>query len=78
MNAYIMGCGWELVRQVRDLGPGAKERAGREALLKAARRRELDVMLVWHLDRWGRSLPDLVRDFPACDQRTLGEKILAR
>jgi DNA invertase Pin-like site-specific DNA recombinase len=28
--------------------------------LKAARRREVDVVVVWRLDRWGRSLPDLV------------------
>jgi len=29
-------------------------------LLGAARRRELDVVVVWRLDRWGRSLVDLV------------------
>jgi DNA invertase Pin-like site-specific DNA recombinase len=28
----------------------------RQQLLDAARRRELDVVLVWRLDRWGRSL----------------------
>ena len=28
--------------------------------LKAARRREIDVIIVWRLDRWGRSLADLV------------------
>ena len=28
-------------------------------LLKAARRREIDAILVWKLDRWGRSLADL-------------------
>src|SRR6185503_16237858 len=27
---------------------------------KAARRREVDVIIVWRLDRWGRSLADLV------------------
>ncbi len=32
----------------------------REQLLAAARRREIDVVLVWRLDRWGRSLVDLV------------------
>src|SRR5207248_282648 len=41
-------------------GSGAKERAGRESLLKAARHREVDVIVVWRLDRWGRSLPVLV------------------
>ena len=31
-----------------------------EKLVDAARRREIDVVLVWRLDRWGRSLMDLV------------------
>ena len=48
------------MRQVEDVGSGAKDRPGRESLLKAARRREIDVVVVWRLDRWGRSLPDLV------------------
>src|SRR5947209_1578914 len=60
MTAYIKGRGWDLVGQVKDVGSGAKERPGREGLLKAARRRELDAVVVWRLDRWGRSLPDLV------------------
>ncbi len=47
------------MRQVEDVGSGAKERPGREGLRKAARRREIDVVAVWRLDRWGRSLPDL-------------------
>ena len=29
-------------------------------LINAARRREIDVVLVWRLDRWGRSVADLV------------------
>jgi len=60
MTAYIKDRGWHAVKRVEDVGSGAEERAGREALLKAARRRELDVIVVWRLDRWGRSLPDLV------------------
>jgi hypothetical protein len=39
---------------------GAAERELREKLLAAGRRREIDVVLVWQLDRWGRSLVDLV------------------
>ena len=36
------------------------ERELREKLMAAARRREIDIVLVWRLDRWGRSLADLV------------------
>lgn len=46
--------------QVREVGSGASERELREQLLDAARRREIDVVLVWRLDRWGRSVADLV------------------
>ena len=31
-------------------------RPQREELLQAARRREVDLVVVWRLDRWGRSL----------------------
>jgi putative DNA-invertase from lambdoid prophage Rac len=60
MRSYISDRGWKVAKQIKDVGSGAKERPGRELLLKAARRRELDVIVVWRLDRWGRSLPDLV------------------
>ena len=60
MTAYISDRGWKAVTQVKDVCSGAKDRPGRESLLKAARRREIDVVVVWRLDRWGRSLPDLV------------------
>ncbi len=46
--------------QIKDVGSGASDRLQRQVLLKAARRRELDAILVWRLDRWGRSLADLV------------------
>jgi putative DNA-invertase from lambdoid prophage Rac len=36
------------------------QRQLREKLLEAARRREIDVVLVWRLDRWGRSVADLL------------------
>ena len=51
---------WTVVVAVEDVGSGVSERARREDLLRAARRRELDLILVWRLDRWGRSLVDLV------------------
>jgi putative DNA-invertase from lambdoid prophage Rac len=60
MTSYISDRGWEAAKRVEDVGSGAKDRPGRESLLKAARRREVDVIVVRRLDRWGRSLPDLV------------------
>src|SRR5271168_3400122 len=41
-------------------GSGAAQRERRATLIAAARRREIDVVLVWRLDRWGRSVADLV------------------
>src|ERR1700683_5509441 len=52
--------GWAIAMQIKEVGSGAAERKLRENLLAAARRREIDVVLVWRLDRWGRSLADLV------------------
>ena len=60
MIAYIKDRGWTVTKQIKDIGSGAKERGGRELLLKAARRREIDVIVVWRLDRWGRSVADLM------------------
>ena len=37
-----------------------RSRAMRERLIDSARRRDIDVVLVWRLDRWGRSVADLV------------------
>ena len=52
--------GWKIVRTVREVASGTSKRAKRDELLDAARRRELDAILVWKLDRWGRSVADLV------------------
>ena len=52
--------GWTITAQVREVGSGAAKREAREKLLEAARRREIDVVLVWRLDRWGRSVTDLL------------------
>jgi DNA invertase Pin-like site-specific DNA recombinase len=36
------------------------KREAREKLIEAARRREINLVLVWRLDRWGRSIMDLL------------------
>ena len=58
MTSYINDRGWKEVKRIKDVGSGSKDRPGRESLLQAARRREVDVLVVWRLDRWGRSLLD--------------------
>ena len=46
--------------QVKEIGSGGSQRERREQLLEAARRCEIDVVLVRRLDRWGRSVTDLL------------------
>src|SRR5947199_2670978 len=60
MREYAARRGWTITLQVRDVNSGAAKREAREKLLEAARRREIDVVLVWRLDRWGRSVTDLL------------------
>jgi putative DNA-invertase from lambdoid prophage Rac len=60
MTAYATQRGGSIVITVEEIGSGVNERLQREALMRAARRREIDAIVVWRLDRWGRSLADLV------------------
>ena len=60
MREYAARRGWQIVLQVKEIASGASQRESREKLLAAARRREIDVVLVWRLDRWGRSVTDLL------------------
>ncbi len=56
--------GWEIVHEFTDKGiSGAKgrdERPALDAMLKAAMRREFDMVAAWSVDRLGRSLQHLV------------------
>jgi putative DNA-invertase from lambdoid prophage Rac len=60
MREYASRRGWTIAMQVREVNSGAAKREAREKLLGAARRREIDLVLVWRLDRWGRSVTDLL------------------
>ncbi len=60
MREYINNRGWTLTKEVEEVRSGAKTRPKREELLRRAKRREIDAILVWKLDRFGRSLADLV------------------
>jgi putative DNA-invertase from lambdoid prophage Rac len=60
LRDYAVRRGWTIALPVKEVGSGAAQRECRERILQAARRREIDVVLVWRLDRWGRSVTDLL------------------
>jgi putative DNA-invertase from lambdoid prophage Rac len=61
MREFAIRRGWTVSDAVAEIGSGATDhRPKRQELLTAARQRKLEVILVWKLDRWGRSLVDLM------------------
>ena len=60
LREYASKRDWVVAAQIKEVGSGAAARQLRQQLMDAARRREIDVVLVWRLDRWGRSVADLV------------------
>ena len=72
MREYAAKRGWTIVAPVKEVGSGATQRELREKLLVAARRREIDMVLVWRLDRWGRSVADLVSTLQELQQLGVG------
>ena len=72
MREYAARRGWTIMMQVCEVGSGAVQRQVREKLLQSARRREIDVVLVWRLDRWGRSVTDLLTTLQELDHLDVG------
>jgi DNA invertase Pin-like site-specific DNA recombinase len=64
LEAAAEARGWQVVTTYADNGiSGAKGRdmrPGLDTMLKDAVRRKFDVVMVWAVDRLGRSLPDLI------------------
>jgi DNA invertase Pin-like site-specific DNA recombinase len=60
IKKYAKRRGWTVTIEVKDICSGAKDKPKREEILKLARQRKIDHIIVWKLDRWSRSLLDLV------------------
>lgn len=61
LRDYAQRRGFELVGEYVDYASGTKEdRSHYKSLLEAARKRKLDVVLVWRYDRFARSMQALV------------------
>src|SRR5690349_25172181 len=76
MREYAARRGWTIAVNVREVGSGAAKREAREKLLEAARRREIDVVLVWRGDRWGRMVTDLLAAIQAPEPLAVGFRAL--
>src|SRR5208282_2884652 len=72
LREYAGRRGWAIALQVKEVGSGASQRQQREKLLDAAHRREIDGVLVWRLDRWGRSVADLLATLQELDHLGVG------
>jgi DNA invertase Pin-like site-specific DNA recombinase len=73
LTGYVERRGWKLGGVYQDQISGAKgKRPGVDALMADARLHKFDVVLVWKLDRFGRSVIDLVgklRELDSCGVR---------
>jgi putative DNA-invertase from lambdoid prophage Rac len=69
LNDFVAKQGWEVTETYHDVISGAKvNRPGLNRLMEHARARRFDCLLVWKLDRFGRSLVDCLNNI-----RTLEE-----
>ena len=61
LREYAHARDWQIVREAQEVASGASQkRPLREEVLQLARARGVDTILVQSLDRWGRSVQDLV------------------
>ncbi len=61
LRSYACSRGWKIIKEFHETISGAtQKRPQREQIIKMARRRSIDGILVHALDRWGRSVKDLV------------------
>jgi DNA invertase Pin-like site-specific DNA recombinase len=61
LEEYIIQRGWQSVMLVEEIGVETiNDRPKRKLLYDAAQKGEIDVVVVWRLDCWARSVPDLI------------------
>lgn len=76
LTQFVKARKWKIVEKHQDVVSGAAaKKPGMKALMESARLRRIDCILVWKLDRFGRSLGDLVNKIQELD--SLGVRFLA-
>lgn len=69
VEGFSQARGFDLVAVFEDVASGAKtDRAQLRAMLEAAHRRAFDVLVVWKLDRLGRSMTDVLATVSKLDR----------
>ena len=56
IKKYVKTRDWDIVLVIEEISSGSKKLPKRELMISAAKRRDIDVIIVWKLDRWGRSV----------------------
>ena len=72
---YAKSRSWKVTNTFNEIGSGANNRPQRAKLMGLCRKREVDLVLVWKLDRWGRSVADVVTTLE--ELRELGVKFVS-
>lgn len=77
LRRYVLARGWELFGEYVDTGFSGKNanRPNIKRCLDDARLRKFDVILVWKLDRWGRTVSQLSTDIQNLD--SMGIRFIA-
>ena len=77
LQSYCQARKWKVAGEYVDRGVsgGRNSRPALDRLMEAARARRIDVILVWKLDRWGRSVRHLVDSLQ--DLHCLGVRFIA-
>jgi putative DNA-invertase from lambdoid prophage Rac len=69
LRRYALAQGWAIAEEYVDTGFSGKiaDRPALKTCMSDARRRKFDILLVWKLDRWGRTVAQLSTDILGLD-----------
>ncbi len=77
LQQYAQRSGFEVVAAFTETASGAKNsRKQRKAVIELARHREIDLVVISELSRWGRSTPDLLQTIQDLADRGVGLRTL--
>lgn len=76
LREYVIARGWTIQAEYVDVMSGSKStRPALDKLMDAARQRQVDAIVVWKIDRWGRSMAHFVSSVR--ELQSLGVRFIA-